>query len=947
MQEHRVIKVPIGFTETAKVLLEQVLPLLKTGKGDRILYIPEIRTQTVFFREVLLHDLGDEAATLPKNLSLPNLLAHGAPALLRADERVLVLQVLAARNSHRLDAVIPKSGHLSIPYAQKILRLFDDLRTYLFPLDVEAVQHTVAERLDTYPYVWERANQTLDFLKLYRAFLYEKNLLDPPEAAIQTLEQGGPDFSRLLQGVVVILIDGWTHLHPLQAEIARRFLHQAHEHGIQIVAALYDIPEIPGLIPAFRLFEELRQTAVPIQFATIQRLDPPKPKAYAFAHPEDEARFVARSIKTLLMDANPAPKILITMPSVYSFDPTLSRIFLEYGLTYGRQFGPAVTQHPFVRFLLSAIRVIQGNYMRLPMVDLFTSPFFKSFADQNELDALTFAHNVIGTRAQWQAFLLNSSSNSEAEVQLHIDSRQILSQFLEWASWWETPEERPLSQHLSHLREFLERFADLQHVEPLSVLEIVAHALSTLDGLVETLEDPRLSLQTFYNLLFTVLRNQRLPEPEIPPPEYPIQVVGFEQVYHIPHDILFVLNMDERAYPQDTADWLLLPDYVRKDLGLPYRDMLLDQQELRLQAVLRSPRQSLYVSYTAQKDDHPVLPCVFLDDLEFQPVTLRKERRSKILSPVELRISQTSSQEAWDFYHAQVEFDQALIEKRLRHRLDHLRITDLEKYVRCPRQFFYQSILELEELKEPEPDIKHKEEGNWFHAVMQLTFTRIQKEGGSPLPKEEYERIYTWATQEATKQTGIPYLWHLFLQKRYREPFQNVLNEYADSGFRIQATEYWIEGSLPSGIRLRGRIDRIDVDPEGGVRIIDYKTGTIDSAFTKAKEMAERGELLQLPIYLSFYEEHTGRHGVQMLYFAWMKPSNNKGDQKGDKTFAPLPIPHPTNPDAPIEEIVAAAIRKAEEIVQRIRNAEFPPEPMKSGACRQCDFRLICPSPRS
>ena len=943
MQEHRVIKVPIGLTETAKVLLEQVLPLLKTGKGDRILYIPEIRTQTAFFREVLLHHLGDEAATLPKSLPLPNLLAHGTPALLGADERVLVLQVLAARNPQRLDAVIPKSGHLSIPYAQKILRLFDDLRTYLFPLDVEAIQRRVAERLETYPYVWERAKQTLDFLKLYRAFLYEKNLLDPPEAAIQTLEQGGPDFSRVVQGVTVVLIDGWTHLSPLQAEIVRRFLHHVHQRDIQVVAALYDVPEIPGLIPALRLFEELRQAAVPIQFTTIQPPDSPKPKAYAFAHPEDEARFVARSIKTLLMDSTPAPKILITMPSVYSFDPILSRIFLEYGLTYGRQFGPAVTQHPFVRFLLSAIRVIQGNYMRLPMVDLFTSPFFKPFTDQNELDALTLAHNLIGTREQWHAFLLKPTSDSEAEFQLSIDSRQILNQFLEWASWWETSEERPLSQHLSHLREFLERFADLQHVEPLSVLEIVAHALATLDGLVETLEDPELSLQTFYNLLFTVLRNQRLPEPEIPPPEFPIQVVGFEQVYHIPHDILFVLNMDEHAYPQDTADWLLLPDYVRRDLGLPYRDMLLDQQELRLQAVLKSPRQSLYVSYTTQKDDHPVLPCVFLDDLEFQPVTLRKERRSKILSPVELRISQTSSQEAWDFYRAQVEFDQALIEKSLRHRLDHLRVTDLEKYAHCPRRFFYGTILGLEELKEPEPDIEHKEEGNWFHTVMQLTFTQIREQGGSPLPEEEYERIYTWVTQEATKRTGIPYLWHRFLQERYREPFRNVLNEYADSGFRIKATEDWIEGRLPSGVRLRGRIDRIDVDPEGGVRIIDYKTGTIDTVFTKAKEMAERGELLQLPIYVSFYEEHTGSPGVQMLYFGWKK--NNK-EKNSKKTFTSFPIPNPTNTDAPIEEIVAAAIDKAEEIVQRIQNAEFPPEPMKSGTCNKCSFRLICPSPR-
>ncbi len=934
MQEHRVIQVPLGFTETGKLLLEPILPLLQNGRGDEILYIPEIRTQYAFLRETLLNHLKDGAATLPRSLPLPNLLTFEARSLLGPEERVLVLQVLTHRHRDRLQALIPASGHLSIPYAQKILRLFDDLRTYRFSLDIEEVRKTVEEKLGTYPYVWDRTRQVLDFLQIYRGFLYEKNILDAVEAAVQTLEQGGPDFTTLLQGITTLLVDGWTYLTPLQAEIARRFLHQAHAREIQILAVVYDVPPIEGLTPAAQLFQELQKQGVPLQITTTGPISPPSPKAYAFASPEDEARFVAREIKTLLLSSSQGSphKILITMPSVYGFEPTLSRAFLEYGLTYGRQFGPPVTQHPFVRFLLSALRVIQGDYMRLPMVDLFSSPYFKRFPEQDQLDRLTREYGLVGTRNQWQSFLLDSDPNTEPTLSLH--TREILTQFLEWAVFWETPEERPLSTYLQHFREFIDRFTDLRHVEPLAVLEITAHALSTLDALGTLLEDPPLTADAFYDLLFTVLRNQRLPEPEVPPPEFPIQVVGFEQAYHIPHDILFVLNMDEHSYPQDTPDWLLLPDHVRKELGLPHRDMLFDQQELRLQAVLKSPRQALYVSYTAQKDDQPVLPSVFLDALNFESVSLRNDRESRILSPVEFAIFLGRKEGAGDRqksrHELQEAFHHAMIEKRLRRRLENLNVTDLEDYAKCPRKFFYQRVLEIEMVEEPEPGVDFLKEGAWLHAVLQETFKTILKNGHLP-SLEDQNSLYEHACETASRQLGIPPLWHRYLLKRYDEPFKKVMEDYRkayeDSGFQVKAVEYRIEWDLPSGTHLKGRIDRVDVNPDGWFKIIDYKTSSFPSGKITLQKV-ERGEYLQLPLYWRFYTQKTGLRGDKMLYFGWSK--NND--------FKPIEFEAES-----LQEIIEVAIDRAEDIVRRIQNAEFPYEPLQPGLCLNCPYRLICP----
>jgi RecB family exonuclease len=53
------------------------------------------------------------------------------------------------------------------------------------------------------------------------------------------------------------------------------------------------------------------------------------------------------------------------------------------------------------------------------------------------------------------------------------------------------------------------------------------------------------------------------------------------------------------------------------------------------------------------------------------------------------------------------------------------------------------------------------------------------------------------------------------------------------------------EGVDVGGLRVRGRIDRIDAAPDGGVFVFDYKSGAVPSAAAIGT-----GEGLQLPLYL-------------------------------------------------------------------------------------------------
>lgn len=60
---------------------------------------------------------------------------------------------------------------------------------------------------------------------------------------------------------------------------------------------------------------------------------------------------------------------------------------------------------------------------------------------------------------------------------------------------------------------------------------------------------------------------------------------------------------------------------------------------------------------------------------------------------------------------------------------------------------------------------------------------------------------------------------------------------------RPEACEVFLETELASGVGLRGYVDRLDVSPEGDVRIVDYKTGSAP------REVFEARALFQLKFY--------------------------------------------------------------------------------------------------
>ena len=155
----------------------------------------------------------------------------------------------------------------------------------------------------------------------------------------------------------------------------------------------------------------------------------------------------------------------------------------------------------------------------------------------------------------------------------------------------------------------------------------------------------------------------------------------------------------------------------------------------------------------------------------------------------------------------------------------------------------------------------------------------------------------------------------------------------AERGRFVVASEHRFVVELSVGGRpvvLRGSMDRVEVDAEGFVHVVDLKTGKVAPT---AREVAEH---VQLAVYLAAVAEGavTGlagdRPGGAELVLL------KHGLRDGLPKVARQP---PAEPDddgrTPVDRLLARA-------VVRLTEEDFPATP--SQHCGYCEFRSVCPA---
>jgi len=210
----------------------------------------------------------------------------------------------------------------------------------------------------------------------------------------------------------------------------------------------------------------------------------------------------------------------------------------------------------------------------------------------------------------------------------------------------------------------------------------------------------------------------------------------------------------------------------------------------------------------------------------------------------------------------------------------------VNSFGQCPWQYFAKYVLKLEPLAEPQRVLEPTSRGQFVHNVLFSTMKKLSEAAGGPVrperigAEEMVDALDSAVTEESEPledQAPYPVLWHIQQKRMHRRMESYVL------GLRESAREtscehfelaFGMEGrpgehtdpasrtepvtlDTPAGkVRIRGKIDRVDrveVDGEEGLAVVDYKTGRLPST----ADIVE-GRNLQLPLYAAAAAELLG-----------------------------------------------------------------------------------------
>lgn len=240
-------------------------------------------------------------------------------------------------------------------------------------------------------------------------------------------------------------------------------------------------------------------------------------------------------------------------------------------------------------------------------------------------------------------------------------------------------------------------------------------------------------------------------------------------------------------------------------------------------------------------------------------------------------------------------------------------------FTSCPLLYRFRTIDQL-----PEPPSEAAARGTVVHKVLEDLFDlpadeRTPRQARS-MVEQAWEDVrsldpalatlFTSATDEA--------------EESWLDSCRQVLRRYFDleDPRRLEPAEreHYVEALLDSKLLLRGFIDRVDVAPDGRIRVVDYKSGRVPSEAYEAKA------LFQLKFYALVIWRTRGvvPAMLQLIYLG-----------SGDILRY-----------VPDEADLLATERKAEAIWRAIRTAQETGDwqPSPSRLCGWCAHKALCPA---
>jgi ATP-dependent helicase/nuclease subunit B len=644
---------------------------------------------------------------------------------------------------------------------------------------------------------------------------------------------------------------------------------------------------------------------------------------------EAEAEGIAKSVKKLLMDGVRPWEVTVSFPDLSKYVSMIKRVCKKHGVPVSVSGHNQTASQPVI-VLQEVITCIEEDYPRNDFLSLLTSPFIIFIPDVVKEWAVSFSYRagIIKGKEAWLS--IEKTLNNEAR-ELSENEKTLIAEFQEGVKGVIDVLENV--KHQRELASFIDEF------------ESALNSLGYLDAGGREMTDVKNDFSARLNMLLSELRQfAELYSSSLKPDDVPgfylryllegfgeaeaesggVRIVPFPLAASIEAKELFFGGMIEGDFPSKPGIDPILPEQVKKALGLPYLEYYLSRQRKYFDRLLNISERAPRFSCPAADGEKIFLPSPFLDwEQKQDPVAW------KIYSDEEVLIREGAmsfrgmdSKTLRDRGKALDRTAVTFIQKKFR---GYINVTDIDYYRKCPFRFYIEKVLGLE-IEEPS---RYEVEARLWGSLAHKTMEHLFKEGDIDIECLE-NRLFR-ALESGLQQFPVGDFWSGVARDIFRRllpGLKELETERKIQGYSPRMVEQKLSAEI-NGMKLKGKIDRVDIKKQQSVKqtnnarratrdgdtviLLDYKTGNIDR------------DSLQLPLYVLMWKENYLEPIDKLGYYSLKEAVISWYPKKSE-----------------MEKYLQDAFETAQDIVDNMRKGYFPPEPFRSTECRYCGHGPLC-----
>ena len=653
---------------------------------------------------------------------------------------------------------------------------------------------------------------------------------------------------------------------------------------------------------------------------------------------EESLVSVARLLKVLEGEGRLGElhRVAVVVPRPLPYLYLAKRVFGEAGIPFELQDSFPLATAPYVAAFDLILELAETDADRASALALLRSPFFRfddvGVAEVAAFDELTLRYREPGglrrfkslyerkRRPPTQPKLRGLEMRDDAELVLPalaalIEAREALEPLLE---------EGPLTVKIGCLRSFLDRYdAKIQGSEHARARGAITSILDRLSEAAQRVSDRPIDFASFRQKLRRAIESHTFARRS---GAGGVTIVDASSAGFGAFDLVILLGLNEGEWPRRGERNIFYPSWLLREFGWPSDKELLAGERSSFQALLDLSGRELVLFRHQLEDELPTVTSPFLEELDswLDRNPLSPERLTSLLETTVVTKSEALRRGLVEPELERMERRAGDVSGPLKVR-EPLSPTAVELYLRCPFKYFSRYLLGLEEEEDVDEALTPVERGRILHDLLQTGFEEWDRGRDVPRPIEpdSYEEALALFRRVAKEKippehrrlelawlfggVGEPGAIEWLLRREMsRGPLKRRLVEH---GFQTALKfSRGPSGETPWFVRIKGRVDRADVDHEGYLHVFDYKSG-------RAPEV---GVTLQVPLYAMCLSQELGAPVREAAYLGFR---DRKATSRTD---------------------FERASEKMLEAYAAIQKGRFGPRPAKEQLCFSCGYVGLC-----